>query len=533
MKKILFSLLSTFVAAGSLTGLVHAEAGTLQTSQKEKVLKLNLRSDVPSTDPALAEDNTSIAIVRATFDGLTRTGVDGKPHNSMASKIDVSEDLQTYTFTLRDAKWSNGDPVTAYDFEYAWKHVIDPQSNANYAYMMYSIKNAQKANRGQVKLDEVGIKALDDKTLKVTLEKPTPYFLELTAFSTYFPVDKKIAEKGPQWASEAKTHIGNGPFKIEQWEHRKKLVLVKNKAYWDAANVNVDRIHFNLVEDEKTELAMFEKGELDWAGRPLTDLPIDAIPGLKKSGKLKTQAIAGTYWLKLNTEKAPFTNPKIRRAFSYAINRQAIIDQVTQANQLPATGIVPPTMQLKSEGYFKDNDAATAKKLLQEGLKEMGLKQLPPITYSFNTSEGHLRIAETIQKQWKDTLGVEVKLENKEWKVYIEDLHNGQFQIGRMGWLGDFNDPINYLELFKDKQGGNNDTLWENAKYKELLNQSDKETDPAKRTEILEQAEQIIMDESPVIPIYFYTDSWVQNDKVKGVVIDGLGNIDYKWATVE
>lgn len=537
MKKYLYSLLSTIVAAGSLSGVssvAGAEASTqTQASPKEKVLNLNLRSEVPSTDPALAEDSTSMGIVRATFDGLTRTGTDGKLQNSMAAKIEVSEDLQTYTFTLRDAKWSNGDPVTAYDFEYAWKRVIDPKTASSYAFQMYYIKNAEKANRGEAKLDEVGIKALDSKTLQVTLEHPTPYFLELTSFSTYYPVDKKVAEKGFNWALEAKTHVGNGPFKIEQWEHKNKLVLVKNKTYWDAANVKVDRLNFSMVEDENTELAMFENGELDWAGAPLSSLPTDAIPALKESGKLKVQPIAGTYWLKLNTEKAPFTNAKVRKAFAYAINRQAIIDQVMQAGQLPATGIVPPSMQVKADGYFKDNDAATAKKLLQEGLKELGLKQLPPITYSFNTSEGHLRIAETISAQWKETLGVDVKLENKEWKVYLEDLHHGEYQIGRMGWLGDFNDPINFLELFKDKQGGNNDTLWENAKYKELLNQSEVEADPAKRTQLLQQAEQIIMDESPVIPIYFYSNSWVQNDKLNGVVIDGLGYIDYKWSAIE
>jgi len=502
-------------------------------SSGPKVLKLNLHSEPPTADPGIAEDTTSGAILRATFDGLTRTNEDGKPHESIAEKIEVSPDGLTYTFKLRDAKWSNGDPVTAHDFEFAWKRVLDPKTASNYAYQLYYVKNAEKANKGEAKLDDVGVKALDDKTLEVKLENPTPYFLELTAFYTYYPVNKKVVEANPKWATEAKTHVGNGPFKLESWEHKSKLVLVKNDNYWDKDAVKLDRIEFSMVEDENTELSMYENGEIDWAGQPLSNLPIDAIPALKDSGKLKTQPIAGTYWYKFNVEQAPFNNVKIRKAFTYALNRQAIIDNVTQTNQQPAMGAVPPSMSLKPDGYFKDNDVETAKKLLEEGMKELGITKLPPITLSYNTSENHKKIAEAIQDQWKKAFGVEVKLENKEWKVYLEDLHQGKFQIGRMGWLGDFNDPINFLELYKDKDGGNNDTRWENPKYKELLNKSALETDPEKRKAILAEAEAILMDEMPIAPIYFYTQSWVQNENVKGVIMDGLGFVDYKWATIE
>jgi oligopeptide transport system substrate-binding protein len=517
--------------AGSSNNNQQAEA---PASSGPKVLKLNLHSEPPTADPGLAEDSTSGAITRATFDGLTRLGADGKYHESVAEKIDVSEDGLTYTFHLRDSKWSNGDPVTAHDFEYAWKRVLDPKTAANYAYQLYYLKNAEKYNKGEIKdASQVGVKALDDKTLQVTLENPTPYFLELTAFYTYFPVNKKVVESNPNWATEAKTHVGNGPFKMESWEHKSKLVLVKNENYWDKDAVKLDRIEFSMVEDENTELSMFDNGELDWAGAPLSQLPTDAIPALKDSGKLITEPIAGTYWYKFNTEKPPFNNVKIRKAFAYAINRQAIIDNVTQTNQQPAMGAVPPSMALKPDGYFKDNDVETAKKLLAEGMKELGISKLPPITLSYNTSEAHKKIAEAIQDQWKKALGVEVKLENKEWKVYIEDLHQGKFQIGRMGWLGDFNDPINFLELFKDKDGGNNDTRWENPKFKELLNKSALEKDPEKRKAILAEAEAIFMDEMPVAPIYFYTQSYVKKDNVKGVILGALGDVDWKWATIE
>ena len=543
MKKSVFAAMSSILVlsaalAGCGGGDKAADNAQGNTTTKEestgpKVLRLNLHSEPPTADPALAEDSTSGALLRATFDGLTRIGEDGKPHESVAEKIDISEDGLTYTFHLRDSKWSNGDPVTAHDFEYAWKHALEPSVAANYAYQLYYIKNAQAFNTNKAKAEDVGVKALDDKTLEVKLENPTPFFLELTAFYTYYPVNKKVAEADPKWATEAKTHVGNGPFKMETWEHKSKLVLVKNENYWDKDAVKLDKIDFSMVEDENTELSMFDNGDLDWAGAPLSALPTDAIPALKESGKMQVHAIAGTYLYKFNTEQAPFNNAKIRKAFAYAIDRQSIVDNVTQANQQPAMGLVPPTMAVASEPYFKDNDIETAKKLLEEGMKEEGLTKLPTITLSYNTSEGHKKIAEAVQDQWKKAFGIDVKLENKEWKVYLDDLHQGKFMIGRSSWSGDFNDPINFLELFKFKNGGNNDTKWENPKFQELRNQSALEKDEAKRKQILADAEKIFMDEMPAAPIYYYTHSYVKNDKVKGVVLDGLGFVDYKWATIE
>ncbi|NOU57436.1 peptide ABC transporter substrate-binding protein [Brevibacillus borstelensis] len=543
MKKSVFAAMSSIlVLSAALAGCgggdkaadnAQGNTATKEESTGPKVLRLNFKSEPPTANPALAEDSTSGALLRATFDGLTRIGEDGKPHESVAEKIEISEDRLTYTFHLRDSKWSNGDPVTAHDFEYAWKHALEPSVAANYAYQLYYIKNAQAFNNNKAKADEVGVKALDDKTLEVKLENPTPFFLELTAFYTYYPVNKKVAEADPKWATEAKTHVGNGPFKMETWEHKSKLVLVKNENYWDKDAVKLDKIDFSMVEDENTELSMFDNGDLDWAGAPLSALPTDAIPALKESGKMQVHAIAGTYLYKFNTEQAPFNNAKIRKAFAYAIDRQSIVDNVTQANQQPAMGLVPPTMAVASEPYFKDNDIETAKKLLEEGMKEEGLTKLPTITLSYNTSEGHKKIAEAVQDQWKKAFGIDVKLENKEWKVYLDDLHQGKFMIGRSSWSGDFNDPINFLELFKFKNGGNNDTKWENPKFQELLNQSALEKDEAKRKQILADAEKIFMDEMPAAPIYYYTHSYVKNDKVKGVVLDGLGFVDYKWATIE
>jgi len=503
-----------------------------QQPRAQKVLRMNLSIEPPTADPAFAEDSTSAAVIRATFDGLTRIGADGRPQLAVAKKMDVSADRLTYTFHLRDSKWSNGDPVTAHDFEYAWKRVLDPRTASIYAYQMYYLKNGEKYNNGLASADEVGVKAIDDKTLVVQLEHPTSYFPELTAFATYYPVYRPKIEANSRWAAHADTHVGNGPFKIEQWDHDAKLVLAKNDQYWDKDAVKLDRVEFSMISDENTELFLYEKDELDWAGAPLSTLPAQAIPSLTDAGKINTQTIAAVYMYKFNTQQVPFNNVKIRKAFSYAINRQLIIDQVRQGHQQPALGFVPPSMAVQTEPYFLDNDTQTAKKLLQEGLNELGLAALPPITLTYNTSESHKQLAEAVAEQWRQAFDIDVKLEDKEWTVFLEEQHKGLYQISRSGWLGDFNDPISFLGIFRDRTGGNNDTGWENERYQALLKQSAVEMDTQKRNQLLVQAEQILMDEMPIAPLFYYTNSWVKHDRVKGVFIDGMGNLELKWGDI-
>jgi oligopeptide transport system substrate-binding protein len=519
--------------ANNQTSNNNTPAPTASNEKGEKVFRFNIGSEPSTADPGLSDDNISSMVVSSTFDGLTRKGEDDKIREAVAEKIEISEDGLTYTFHLRDSVWSNGDPVTAHDFEYAWKRALDPKTASDYAYQLFYLKNGAAFNAGKAKMDEVGVKALDDRTLEARLENPTPFFLELTAFATYFPINKKVAEANPEWATEASTHVGNGPFKLEAWEHKSKMTFVKNVNYWDKDSVKLDKVEVTMIEDENTELSMFENGDLDWAGGPFSSLPTDAIPALKDSGKFNVRPVANTYWYQFNIEKPPFNNVKIRKAFGYAINRQLIIDNILQAGQLPATGLLPPTMAVNPDGYFKDNDAELAKQLLAEGMQELGITQLPPITLIFNTSEAHKKIAEAVQDQWKQTLGVDVKLVNMEFAVYLDTLDSGNYQIARRGWIADFNDPVNFIEIFREKRGNNN-TNWVNAKYNELLIQSGKERDLEKRKQLFAQAEQILMDEMPVAPIYFYTISWLQGDKMaKGIYMDPLGNGDLKYVEMK
>ncbi|RXT07820.1 peptide ABC transporter substrate-binding protein [Ammoniphilus sp. CFH 90114] len=505
----------------------------IPAAQKDSVLRVNIHMEPPTLHPAQATDTTSLMILKSIMEGLTRVGQDGKPQLAAAEDIKISEDLKTYTFKLRDLKWTNGDPVTAYDYEYAWKWALDPHNESEYAYQMYPILNAEKVKNKELPLDQLGVKAEDEKTLVVHLENPTPYFLELTAFATFFPVNQKATEGNKNWHAQAATYVGNGPFKLTKWEHGSQVIIEKNESYWDADTVKLTRVEMAIIEDQNTELSMFQNGELDWAGSPFSSLPTVAMPQLKQEGKMTTVPIAGTYMYKFNTKKPPFDNAKIRKAFSYAVDRQAIVENVTQGGQLPAMAYVPPTMFPENEkGVFQHHNVEEAKKLLAEGMKEAGYDKLPPITLSYNTGEAHAKIAQAIQDMWKQNLGVEVSLTNSEWKVHLEAVQEQDFQVARMAWLGDFNDAINFLELYTVPEG-NNSTLWTSEPFNKLIKDSYTETDSAKRQQLMKDAEKILMDEMPIIPIYYYTYSYLKADNVKDVYMDGLGNVDLKWAYVE
>ncbi|KAB2335893.1 peptide ABC transporter substrate-binding protein [Bacillus mesophilum] len=507
-------------------------------SDVEQNLSVNINTEPPSLHPGLAKDSTSGTVLRQTMEGLTRIGKEGTPEEAMAESWEVSDDQKVYTFKIREAQWSNGDPVTANDFEAAWKWAIDPANQSEYAYQLNYIAGAEAANTGEGSLDDVGVKAIDEKTLEVTLANPTPFFLELTAFYTYLPFNSKVAEANAEWANDAgDDYTTNGPFHMTEWAHSDKIVLEKSDTYWDKEAVKLDTIEMIMVNDPNTELSMFDNGELDWAGAPTGALPLDALPALKDEGRLITEPIAGTYLYKFNTTVEPFNNANIRKAFAHAINRQELIDNVTQGEQLPAMALVPPTMFSENEeGYFPDNDMEAAKEFLAAGLEELGLSdasELPAITLSYNTSEGHQKIAQAIQDMWTQNLGVEVTLNNQEWAVYLDSVHALDYQVARMGWLGDFNDGINFLEAYRDADGGNNDTGWEDPEFQELLAQSATETDPDARQQLLKDAEAIFMDAMPVAPIYFYTNNWVQNENLKDVAISGLGDAQFKWAYFE
>ena len=502
----------------------------------EQVLNVNIKEEPPSLHPGKSSDTTSSAVLDQIFEGLTRINQDGEPEEAMAESIDISDDQLTYTFHIReDANWSNGDPVTANDFAYSWKWVLDPESpDTDYAYQLYPIKNAQAVKEDGEDMDELGVTVEDEKTLVVELEQPTPYFLNLTAFHTYYPLNENVVDGEDEWAVDATDkYVTNGPFTMESWEHKDQIVLKKNEDYWDAETVSLETINMFMVKDESTELKMFEQGELDWAGDPTGSIPLASIPSLKEEGTLNIEPKAGVYYYSFNTEEEPFNNANIRKAFASAINREGITQKITQAEEIPAMGLVPPSIFEENEegGYFEDNDPETAKEYLEKGMDELGIDELPPITLSYNTDEGHEKIAQAVQDMWKENLDVEVDLENQEWKVYLDSMGEGNYQVGRMGWIADFNDAINFLEIFQTV-GGNNYTNWEDDEFSDLLEESRAETDEDARYDLLREAEEVFMDNMPIAPVYFYTNVWTKQDYVKDVVVSPLGSIQYKWGWI-
>lgn len=287
-----------------------------------------------------------------------------------------------------------------------------------------------------------------------------------------------------------------------------------------------------MIDDENTALQMYESDDLDWIGDPTDSVPLAAIPTMKDADELEISDRAGIYYYSFNTEEEPFDNENIRKAFAYSLDRTSIVENITQGEQKPATALVPPSIfEENEEGYFEDNDVDAAKEYLEKGLDELGVDELPTIKLSYNTDEGHAAIAQAAQDIWKKELGVEVELNNEEWNVFLDSLGEGDYQVGRMGWIADFNDAINFLEIF-ETVGGNNYTNWEDEEYQKLIKESRTELDTDKRREILRDAEEIFMDHMPVAPVYFYTNLYAFKDNVKNITVSPIGNIQYKWGYI-
>lgn len=505
--------------------------------------RFTLASEPPSLDPALMTDAQSSIVGSGLFDGLTRLNSDGEPQPAVAKDWDVSADGKTYTFHLRDdAKWSNGDPVTANDFVYEWKRILNPETAADYAYMLYYIVGAEAYNGGEGSADDVGVKAEDDHTLVVQLNNPTPYFTAIIAHNSYWPVSEKAVEGKPEWAAEASTLVGNGPFVLKDWKHGDKLVLERNPDYFDAAKVGFSKATISLVEDDSTVFSLFNTDKIDWIGAQAGSVPSEQVPELVKEGKAEIKPIASTYYYLFNTKQKPFNNAKIRKAFAMSVDRQSIIDNVTKANQTPAFGLVPPSIagmdgksfrELYPDNYFSE-DVAEAKKLLAEGLAEEGLKSFPETTLLYNTSEGHKKIAEAIVDMWRKNLGVELKLQNQEWGTFLETRKGGQFGIARAGWGADFNHAINFSYDLIHPKSGNNDGKYNNPKVGELLDGSFTAPNDKARLDMIAESEKIaIQDDMAVLPIYYYTTVLMVKPGFKDVVSDFSGHLDWAFGSKE
>lgn len=519
----------------SLTGCKKsADSTEKRRGYSSQNITINIANEPQTLDPRKVRALTDANLVRMFMEGLTRVDKKGKSSLALAEKVSVSSDLKTYTFTLKASQWSNGDPVTSQDFAYAWKKSLSPQFNAPNANMLYVIKNAKEAKTGKLPLSLVGIETPNDKTLIVELSHPTPYFLELITHPIYFPVNSSVDRANSHWAENHTTYVGNGPFSLHDWKHHNVIDARKNERYWDKKTVQIADLKMVMVTED-TGFNMFETRELNWDGSPFSTIPVDAIQNLKSQEKLQVAPVLATQWIRVNITQGPLHSTKLRKALAYAIDRQAIVDHIAQGNQIPATGIVPLAMGLQKEPLFKDGDLSKAQDLFGEALEELKISpdQLSSLTLMYASAERNHLMAQAIQEQWRQAFGFQISLEPVESKVFFDRVSKKNYTLSLGNWFADFNDPINFLEVFKTKDVGTNNTNWENPGYTELLETSSYCQNANERQALLRQSEQIIINDMPVIPIFHFTMLYIQDDTLKDVVLTTMGNIDFKYAHIE
>lgn len=507
-----------------------------QSSSKilSQVVRLNIKDEPQSLDPRKARQLNSQSILHMLFDGLMREGKEGKLELAVAERVDISADLKTYTFHLKHTQWSNGDPVKSSDFANSWKQILSPAFPSDLAASLYVIKHAKGAKEGVISIDEIGVYTPDDNTLVVELEQSTPYFLELVAQTAFLPVNQRIDQEIPHWMQDESHYVSNGPFSLASWKHQDRILLKKNESYWDAPSVHIDFLQMDMLAEE-TAFNLFEKKELDWAGSPLSELPLESLQSLKFQGLLHSQAGLGTAFLRTNVEVPLLSNVNMRKALALAINREAIVTHVTQGGQLPATGLVPEFFHFQMEPYFQDGNVQRAKTLFELALKELAIEKedLSNLTYLYRTSELNHLTAQAIQQQWFEAFGIRVKLEAVEGKIFFNRVSKQDYQISYGNWIGDFADPINFLEVFKYKGEGSNNTCWENREYISLLDRSAQVPSGEDRLQLLAQAEKILIEEMPIIPLYYMNMLYVSQPHLKDVVLSSGGKVDFKWASME
>jgi len=525
------------------------------------LLVWNMKVDPQTWDPTLNSAADGGHVINNLFDGLTRETQDGiEP--AQAESWDISEDGMTYTFHLREGlKWSDGEPLTAKDFEYSWKRACDPDTASEYSFIVTSyLVGGEEYFNGTGSRDDVGVKALDDTTLEVKLKFPVPYFLSLTSFYTYNPVRQDIVEaKGEGWEKDAATCISNGPFKLTEYQTGSHITMVKNDNYWDAENVKLAGVKALMIVEGTTELSGYENGEI----AVLDSIIIDQIPRLQKEDPyFKIYPQIGTYYAQFNVDDSIFSNKLVRKAFTLAIDRKQFVEQVTKGGQIPATGFVPPSLFYSDGTPFRNLDAdgnptpefgidpnkalvEEAKALLAEAGYPNG-EGLPEISFLYNTNDNNKKIAEALQGMWKQNLGVDVKLINEDWAVFQETRRTGDYMVTRGGWLGDYADPMTMLDLFTSSSG-NNDPQWRyklepvTAAHDTTLNPEQeafekaifaaREATGTDRDVLLKEAEAVMMEEMIVAPIYYYTMSTIVDESVvEGVALTSTLKWDFRHA---
>lgn len=504
-------------------------------------MNICIAGEPETIDPALNSVIDGAIMLNHMFEGLMKWEDDGNGNAQItygqAESYTVSDDGTVYTFTLRDnAKWSDGKAVSAQDFVYAWQRLVDPQTAAIYSYILEPVLNAVDIMYGEKDPGELGIKAVDEKTIQVTLSASTTYFAEICAFPGTFPVRQDIIDEyGDQWTFNVDTYIGNGPYKMSEWVHNSYLLMIPNENYYDVADVGPTSIKFNFIEDSNAILAAYNNNELDF----IQSVPINEIKTLLDSDKLKVADLLSTYALTFNNQAKPFNDVRIREAFSLVIDRSYIVDQVTQTGEVAAGGFVPfgvldakgaqsDDFRTVGGNYYSvseqdyESNCQKARDLLADAGYPNG-EGFPVIEYMYVTSSDNQAIAEALQNMWQTELGVTVTISSQEGSVYGQFLMEGNYQIAAFSWLPDYNDPATFLDMWATDSGSNL-AQYSNKNYDSIISQIKSTQNKEERMSVMHEAEDILIGEDCVLaPIYFDTQTYMLNNKIKGMYYTPLG----------
>ncbi|MDZ4803535.1 MAG: peptide ABC transporter substrate-binding protein [Candidatus Eisenbacteria bacterium] len=521
------------IAAGLTEGAFAAKDGRKYFGSirppTKNILSYSNGAEPEMVDPGLSVGQPDGNICRLQWEGLTIEHAKTlEPLPGMAERWELSADGLTYTFHLRQARWSDGNPVTALDFLYAWRRVLTAANTARYAGIFYYIRNAEGFHKGLITdPDQIGIQAPDDSTLIVTLNNPTPYFLSLTSFYSFMPVPRWCVEKfGVRW-SRPENVVVNGPFRCTSWKPNNRFLFDKNPTYWDQANVKLDGIVAYSIDDLNTILNLYKAGTTDW--NPSGYLPAQYLPYVKDMADFRTAPYLGVYFYSFNVTNEVMKNKWLRKALAWSIDREAICRQLFKGMRIPHANFVAQGF----EGYPYPKvigfDPAYARECLAKAGYPDG-KGLAGLELMFNTSEDHRKLAEIVQAMWKDHLKINVALSNQEWGSYLRNTTGLNYQVARRSWIGDYADPATFLDCMKTGDG-NNRTGWSSPEYDALLAEAGRTFDPVARYEILARAETLLLDECPVIPIYNYTLTEMIKPYVRGIEanLTNTNNLKFAW----
>ncbi len=520
-------MISTIMAGVLAKYLLTPDEVRLPLKPGAQIFRMNLSNEPPTLDWSLATDSVSFTVITNLMEGLTEYDEQLRPRPAVARRWEASPDGKTYTFYLRpEATWSDGRPVTAHDFVYSWRRLLDPKTAAQYAYFLYDVVNAYEYNTGQITDPSlIGVRAQDDHTLEVRLRKPLVYFPSLTTFMVTFPQRQDMIERyGDLWSEPAHL-VTNGPFRLADWQHEYKLTLDANSSYREG-RPQLDRIEMFIVNELTTALTLYETNDLE-----MVNLPPEAIPAYEKTSEHHRHPLLRGYYYSFNVNEPPFDDVRIRKAFAMAIDREEIV-RILKGGEIPAISWIPQGMFAYNASIGLRFNPVEARRLLAEAGYPNG-RGLDPLTAVFNTGPVNTLVAENLQDQWRRVLNVEVRLDNMEWKVYLRRLKTDPPALFRLSWGADYPDPDNFMALFTT-HGGNNRTGWGNRQYDALISQAASEQDPGRRFQLYNEAQQILVEQDvPIIPLFVAVQNAMVKPYVKNLKFNAMELLYLKTVSLE